>query len=70
MSLDKLLIFTDLLHKFRTIERRVLVRNSERRENDIEHSYLISDGVLIIQQEGINDFIRFVNNANRPGVTP
>jgi putative hydrolase of HD superfamily len=42
MSLQKLLNFTDFLHKFRAIERSLLVRNSERNENDVEHSYSLA----------------------------
>jgi len=42
MSLQKLLNFTDFLHKFRVIERSLLVRNSERSENDVEHSYSLA----------------------------
>lgn len=38
----KILEFVDLLHKFRAIERRVLVRDSERSENDVEHSYSLA----------------------------
>jgi len=42
MSLEKLLKFTDFLHKFRAIERSLLVRDSERSENDVEHSYSLA----------------------------
>lgn len=30
------------MHKFRSIERSLLVRNSERSENDVEHSYSLA----------------------------
>lgn len=39
---SKILEFVDLLHKFRAVERRVLVRDSERSENDVEHSYSLA----------------------------
>lgn len=42
MTLENLLHFTDLLHKFRAVERRLLVRDSERSENDSEHSYSLA----------------------------
>lgn len=41
-NLDAILSFTKLLQQFRKIERRVLVNNSARKENDIEHSYSLA----------------------------
>jgi putative hydrolases of HD superfamily len=42
MNIDKLLQFTKAIHDFRAIERRVLTRDSERLENDVEHSYTLA----------------------------
>lgn len=41
-SLDQLLAFVDLLQQYRTIERKVLIKGSTRRENDVEHSYSLA----------------------------
>ncbi len=41
-SFDRILSFVDLLHQFRTVERRVLVKNSDRSENDSEHSFSLA----------------------------
>jgi putative hydrolase of HD superfamily len=40
--LDSILKFVDLIHQFRTIERKVLVRNAQRDENDAEHSFTLA----------------------------
>jgi putative hydrolase of HD superfamily len=42
MNLDSILKFVDLIHQFRTIERKVLVHKSERDENDAEHSFTLA----------------------------
>jgi putative hydrolase of HD superfamily len=39
---DQLLKFVDLLHAFRAIERRILVKGSDRQENDGEHSFSLA----------------------------
>ncbi|MBP9821507.1 MAG: HD domain-containing protein [Candidatus Pacebacteria bacterium] len=41
-SLDQTLNFIDLLQKFRAIERRTLVKDSDRRESDAEHSFSLA----------------------------
>jgi putative hydrolase of HD superfamily len=38
-SFESLLNFVSLLHQYRTIERRVLIKGSDRSENDVEHSF-------------------------------
>jgi len=37
--IGKLINFTKLLNKFRSVERVLLVNEEERNENDVEHSY-------------------------------
>ncbi len=39
---DQLLKFTQLLHRYRTIERRILIKDSDQWENDVEHSYTLA----------------------------
>ena len=41
-SLDGVLGFYSLLQQYRAIERRVLVKDSDRRENDVEHSFSLA----------------------------
>ncbi|MDB5244205.1 MAG: metal dependent phosphohydrolase, putative hydrolase of superfamily [Parcubacteria group bacterium] len=41
-DLDTLLRFVELLQQYRAVERRVLVKNSDRSENDAEHSYSLA----------------------------
>ncbi len=41
-SFDQILKFVDLMQQFRTVERRVLIKNSERSENDVEHSFSLA----------------------------
>ena len=41
-SFDSVLNFTDLLHKFRAIERVLLMNNNDRNENDVEHSFSVA----------------------------
>lgn len=41
-SFDQLLAFVDLLHQLRTVERSVLIKNSDRNENDTEHSFSLA----------------------------
>lgn len=38
-SLDSILKFSALLHEFRKVERMVLSNGTDRKENDVEHSY-------------------------------
>ncbi len=40
--LGKLIKFTELLNKFRSVERVVLVNGENRMENDVEHSYFLA----------------------------
>ncbi len=40
--LSKIINFTKLLNKFRSVERVVLVNEKERNENDVEHSYYMA----------------------------
>lgn len=40
--LSKLINFTKLLNKFRSVERVLLVNEEERNENDVEHSYYLA----------------------------
>ncbi len=42
MSLDRLHQFNDLLTAYQGIERMVYVRGTDRLENDVEHSYLLT----------------------------
>lgn len=41
-TLDGILSFTKLLQQLRKVERRVLAHDSERNENDVEHSYSLA----------------------------
>ena len=41
-SLDKILGFTDLLQRFRAIERILLMNGKDRNENDVEHSFSLA----------------------------
>jgi putative hydrolases of HD superfamily len=41
-QIDTLLQFVDLLHQFQKIERSIWVKNSERKENDSEHSFSLA----------------------------
>ncbi len=41
-KIDKIIDFSKLLHKFRSVERAVLVNDQERQENDVEHSYYMA----------------------------
>ncbi|MEI6238241.1 MAG: HD domain-containing protein [bacterium] len=41
-SFDQILKFVDLIHQFRAVERMLLVKDSERRENDVEHSFSLA----------------------------
>ena len=41
-DLEKILIFTRLLNEFRNIERMILIKGSDRKENDSEHSYSLA----------------------------
>lgn len=38
-SLDSILKFAELLHEFRKVERMVLSNGTDRKENDVEHSF-------------------------------
>ncbi|OHA87922.1 MAG: hypothetical protein A2653_00115 [Candidatus Zambryskibacteria bacterium RIFCSPHIGHO2_01_FULL_43_25] len=40
--LDKILGFVDLINQFRSVERVVLIKDSDRNENDVEHSYSLA----------------------------
>ena len=42
MSLDRILTFVDFLQQFRAVERKVLVKGSDRFENDGEHSFSLA----------------------------
>ena len=41
-NLQKILEFTKLLHKFRSVNRTVSISGSDREENDVEHSYMLA----------------------------
>ena len=41
-NFEKILDFTKLLHRFRSINRTVSISNSDREENDVEHSYMLA----------------------------
>jgi putative hydrolase of HD superfamily len=41
-SLNKILGFVDLISQFRSVERVVLIKDSDRNENDVEHSYSLA----------------------------
>ena len=41
-DLTKILSFTDMIHKFRAVERVILVQGQDRDENDSEHSYTLA----------------------------
>lgn len=69
--LNKIINFTKLLNKFRSVERVVLVNEEERNENDVEHSYYMAmlawyivnvnkldlDINLVIKYALIHDFV-------------
>ncbi|TSC55034.1 MAG: metal dependent phosphohydrolase [Parcubacteria group bacterium LiPW_30] len=69
--LNKIINFTKLLNKFRSVERVVLVNEKERNENDVEHSYYMAmlawyivnvnkldlDINLVIKYALIHDFV-------------
>jgi len=69
--LNKIINFTKLLNKFRSVERAVLVNEKERNENDVEHSYYMAmlawyiinvnkldlDINLVIKYALIHDFV-------------
>lgn len=40
--LDDILKFSDLLNRFRKVERMLFVNNQSRNENDVEHSYQLA----------------------------
>ncbi|MCK4386654.1 MAG: HD domain-containing protein [Candidatus Pacebacteria bacterium] len=48
LNLSKILKFTELLNKFRQVQRRVLVNGEDRYENDTEHSYQLAMLALYI----------------------
>lgn len=41
-SIDHIFRFTDFLQKYRAIERSILIKNSDRQENDVEHSFSLA----------------------------
>ena len=41
-DLEKILTFTKLLNEFRNVERMILIKGSDRKENDSEHSYSLA----------------------------
>lgn len=41
-KINKALEFSELLNKFRSVERAVLVNGEDRMENDVEHSYFLA----------------------------
>ena len=41
-NLQKILEFTELLHVFRSVNRTVSIRSTDREENDVEHSYMLA----------------------------
>jgi len=69
--INKIINFTKLLNKFRSVERVVLVNEKERNENDVEHSYYMAmlawyivnvnkldlDINLVIKYALIHDFV-------------
>lgn len=55
LSIDDLRKFTDLMDDFRHIERIILTKNSDRAENDSEHSYsLAMMAWYIVDAENLN----------------
>lgn len=42
LSLSKIIEFTNFINKFREIERVILIKNNNRKENDAEHSYQLT----------------------------
>ena len=41
-DLENILTFAKLLNKFRNVERMILIKGSDRKENDSEHSYSLA----------------------------
>lgn len=41
-NIQKLIEFTDLMNEFQKIIRNTLIKNSSRKENDLEHSYRLT----------------------------
>jgi putative hydrolases of HD superfamily len=41
-SLENIIRFTDLLNRYRAVERAILVKDSDRKENDTEHSFSLA----------------------------
>ncbi|MBI4155952.1 MAG: HD domain-containing protein [Candidatus Zambryskibacteria bacterium] len=41
-NLQRILEFTKLLHKFRSVNRTVSISGTDREENDVEHSYMLA----------------------------
>ena len=52
LNLAKVLKFTTFLNKFRDIERSILIKNSNRKENDAEHSYQLAMLAWYINEVG------------------